>query len=248
MKHLLTISIFLIFTTGIKANSGKSIPGYLGNRNVVSLNILPNISLQAHNFPMMNLSIERATSRKTSYSLSFGHKIAIVKDYSINQFSRDLQVIYDGKPTYTNLDGELKYRQSQLTISRISYLSKYGSIAPMGKFIRFGYTLNLYKIIEDNMDYSLYTEFYQTVRFKNPENDFKTLNFGVLNLEFGSMRFLSRQLFVRKAMAFNFPLNYLGKFSGNTFNNINNHNESKLALYIAKTQMLNISLGIGYAF
>lgn len=248
MKHFLSITICLFFTIGVKANWGKSIPGYLGNRNVISLNILPNISSEAHNLPMMNLLIERATSRNTSYSFSFGHKIAIAKDYAINQFNRDLEVYYDGKPIDTYFYGELKYRQNQLTISRTSYLSKYGSIAPLGKFIRLGYTLNIYKIIEDNMDYSLYSTTYQTVKFKNTENDFKARSFGVVNLEFGSMRFLSKQLFLRKAIAFNFPLNYLAKSTGAAFNNINDHNESKLALYIAKTQMFNFSFGIGYAF
>ncbi|HEY1046325.1 MAG TPA: hypothetical protein VGF79_07795, partial [Bacteroidia bacterium] len=204
-----------------------------------------------NNLPMMNVSFEKATSRKSSITFSFGFKSGIVTESDYDRFksrSNKLMVVYNGDETLTFFNGDVRYNQSYFSLSKTFYLLRYGSIAPQGKFIRYGFSLHSYKINKDMMTYSYYDDQDQKISFSHPVDNYKSKKLGFINFEFGSMRFISKNFFIRKAVAFNLPLNFWRTTGNKTFNSIEDFNETNLGYFISNTQKINFSLGLGFAF
>lgn len=251
MKKVIITFIWVIFNCiQLHADSGKSIPGYLGSKNTLCFSIMPNIYPTFNNLPMMSITYERVLTRKSCISIAYGYKSGKINETDYSKFEshkNDLMVIYDGSEALTFYKGYITYSQKQYSISKTNYILRLGSIAPQGKFIRYGFTLNEYRIQSDSMTYSMYGN-NKTLYFKAPSSDYKTKRLGFINFEYGSTRFVSKNIFIRKAIAFNLPLNFWETTSFKVYNNIEDFNESNLGSFISQTQKLNLTLGIGIAF
>lgn len=256
MRKSLSIMLISLLPAIAWGQSGKSIPGYLGSRNTISLSITPNIVpgdlyfFQQLINPALSISYERATNRRNSFYCSVstmtGYFDAEVLDNYLSNQHDKLYVKVNGTPTQIGgFDGSLVYNVKTITIGRGYYHLKSGSIAPQGKSFRMGLNYNIFKVVSDELEY--HAE-YGAISFKNPNNDYKARGIFSFNMEFGSRRFITRHLFFRKSFSLNIPSSLWVAVRNKTFNNIEDFNETHLAFFISKVQTLNVSIGIGAAF
>lgn len=256
MRKLLLISLISSLYPTVWAQSGKSIPGYLGSRNALSLNLAPNVVLPFDQFlnnfitPALSISYERATSRRNSFYLSASTQLNIIDsdlmdNYLGNQRDKLFVKVNGSQTQIGGFGGYLLYNVKTLSIGRGYYHLKSGSLAPQGKSFRIGLTYNIFKVISDSLQY--HGEI-GGLSFNNPNNDYKSHGMLSLNMEFGSRRFIGKHLFFRKSFSFNIPFNLWTAVRNKTFNNIEDFNETYVAFYNSKVQTVNVSIGIGVAF
>ena len=232
----------------IQAENGKSIPGYLGSLNAASLKIQSNIAISNDVInqllrPSIGMSYERVLSRRGSITLGIGNSKNSFNQESYNSFTeRANRLILDNSAWYNaRIQGNIKYSNSYFSIAKSYYNLASGSMAPMGFYTKIGYTLNLQKIIQDNMTYIIGAN-------PNGNSSYKTQHTSSINLEFGSKRFISKNIFIQKSLAFNWPFNFWSTSKNLYFYNIEDFNETHLNFYLSKARTINASIGIGAAF
>ncbi len=229
------------------ASNGKSIPGYLGSKNAVAIKIQSNFAISEDLLrqlirPSLGLTYERVINRRSSFTIGFGsskNSIGVPTYYSFEE--RGNYLILDNSGYKSYYEGYLNYNNKYLTISKSYYNLASGSIAPMGFYTKFGYTLNLQKITEDKFTYLIGTN-------PNGNTQYKTQFTSSINFEFGSKRFINKNIFIQKSIAFNLPFNFWSTSNYHNYTNIEDYNETNLNFYLSKTRTLNFSIGVGAAF
>ena len=247
IKKIFLLYSLLLTIIGF-ANNGKSVPGYLGSKNAVSLKFQSNVAVSDDFLsqllrPSVGATYERVINRRSSLSLGFGNSKNRIYDYAYYPFldNRYNDLILDNTNSYTSLDGYVSYNNTYFNVSKSYYNLASGSIAPMGFYTKIGYTLNFQKITKDAMTYYIGAN-------PNGNSLYKTQRTSSLNLEFGSNRFINKNIFIQKSIAFNLPFNFWSTSRDNVFNNIEDFNETYLNFYLSKARTFNISIGIGAAF
>ncbi len=250
------LPVFLLCFPAANAQVEKSVPGFLGSRNAVSIKVMPNLTFDSEFFtqlvnPNILVSYERAVSRRSSFTICAGRTRSLYSDDAVLRFKNsrknELYITKSGKPVQViGREGYLRYKNTTFSIAKSYYSLKKGSIAPQGKFFKLGLTFNLMKVEEDSFLYQLRNE---TAKISNPGgNTYKTLGMGSANFEFGSKRFISTHLFFQKAFAFNVPFNLWMTSKYHTYYNVEDYNETNLYFLTSIVQTLNVSLAFGYAF
>jgi len=257
IKQALFILGFFVCTFGM-GQIQKSIPGFLGSRNAVSVEVMPNFALseqmlQQFLSPAIGLTFERAMSRRGSLSISIGHSSGVLNEYAYmgfreSQYRNNSLYVYiaDEPKKVFSLDGWMHYRNNYVTVAKSYYRLKSGSIAPQGKFLKLGLTYQIFKITKEDFDYTIDDGSYS--KRKNPGKQYKSLNMASFMIEFGSKRFISKHLFFQKAFSLNIPGNLWTTSRGKTYYNIDDYNETNLAFFLSKSQIFNFSLAFGAAF
>jgi hypothetical protein len=229
------------------ANNGKSIPGYLGSKNAAAIKIQPNFALSENLLrqlirPSIGLTYERVINRRSSFTIGFGSSKNSIGDSAYYPFEdRGNYLILDNSVYPSSYYGYINYNNTYLSISKSYYNLLSGSIAPMGFYTKIGYTLNLQKITEDNLSYKIGPN-------PNGNSQYKTQYTSSFNLEFGSKRFINKNIFIQKSIAFNLPFNFWSTSNYHNYNNIEDYNETNLNFYLSKARTLNLSIGVGAAF
>jgi hypothetical protein len=253
----LKITFILFFIACFYAKAQKSIPGYLGSRNLLSVKYMPDLYigndgpatiLRIFN-PTIGVTYERAMSRKTSLSFSAGRMNSMVYAGEYDNFREsrrnDLFVTIDKQPVKVDkLKGFVRYRNNYFSVSKSYYRLRSGSIAPQGKFLKIGFTLNNSKIRTDSLTYTLSNK--NTIN--NNGKSYQGLTLTSFHIEFGAKRFIGKHLFIQKSVAFNIPFNFWDTTRSKYYYNIEDYNETHLAYYLSRKQTLNFSLAIGAAF
>jgi hypothetical protein len=229
------------------ANNGKSIPGYLGSKNAASIKIQPNFAtsediLRQLLRPSLGVTFERVVNRRSSFTIAFGNSKNTISSSSYYPFieNKNNRLAFSNTAYSSPIEGSVDYRNTYFSIAKSYYNLASGSLAPLGFYTKIGYTLNLQKIIKDNMRYEIGNN-------PNGASLYQTQYTSSLNLEFGSKRFISKNIFIQKSVAFNLPFNFWTT-SNTRFLNIEDFNETNLNFYLSKARTLNISIGIGAAF
>ena len=250
------LPVFLLCFPAANAQVEKSVPGFLGSRNAVSIKVMPNLTFDSEFFtqlvtPNILISYERAISRRSSFTICAGQTRSLFGDDAVLRFRNSrrnkLYITKAGKPVLvSDHEGYMRYRNTTLSIAKSYYSLKKGSIAPQGKFFKLGLTLNLIKLERDSFSYQLQGE---TDRVYNPGNTtYNTMSMGSANFEFGSKRFISNHLFFQKGFAINIPFNVWMTSRNHSYYNIDDYNETNLYFLTSVVQTLNVSLAFGYAF
>jgi hypothetical protein len=255
MKQLLLITIIAVWNP-CAAQNNKSIPGFLGSRNAVSIKLQPNFApgalIQQLLSPTIGVTYERALSRRGSISVSAGMGAGTYNEEAFFGFDDRGNEIYmldqaaQEEHRVLGYTGWITYKNSYISLSKSYYMLQTGSIAPQGKSFKFGLTYNFFRITDEDMEYLVEDD--NLSRIKNPDKDYKTLRLLSFNVEFGSKRFFSKHLFFSKSFALNIPGNFWSTSSGKTFNNIDDFQETHLAFFFSKVQTFNFSFGLGAAF
>lgn len=251
IRHISFI-ILSCFAFGIKAQNGKSIPGYLGARNAISFNVTPHVSINERLVdrlikPYLGISLERAINRRSSVTVAIGQGDSYFEEsdyYRFMEITSNELILSNNEEIY-GFNGRLTYSNQYLSISKSYYFLGAGSIAPQGKYFKMGLNWNFYKIKKDNFEYLSYSS---GKTYTNPETDFVRRTLGSFNMEFGSKRFIGKNLFIQKSIAFNTPLNFWSTDNGFEYRSINDFNETFIGYKLGYVQTLNFTLSLGYAF
>ncbi len=229
------------------ASNGKSIPGYLGSKNAAAIKIQSNLATSEDFLlqllrPSIGISYERVLSRRGSITLGFGNSKNTIYSSSYYPFveNKNNRLAFSNTAYSSPIEGSVEYRNTYFSIAKSYYNLASGSLAPLGFYTKIGYTLNLQKIIKDNMLYLIGSN-------PNGTSLYQTQYTSSLNLEFGSKRFINKNIFIQKSIAFNIPFNFWTT-SNTRFVNIEDFNETNLNFYLSKARTLNLSIGIGAAF
>ncbi|MDP2174515.1 MAG: hypothetical protein Q8K70_01250 [Bacteroidota bacterium] len=259
MKKVYILFILSLILCQINANTYKSVPGYLNQRNTISLGIRPNITISDGESiipnlfqPSFELTYDRVLSRRSTVSLTIGRQsFTVLSTNSINNFRskrNSLNIYYDNELVELNIsDGTLNFANNYFNISKTYFMTTRGAIAPYGKYFKMGFTNNYFRIKKDNLKYFANTNS-KFVFVSNPDNDFITQMLGAFNFELGVKKFYGKHFFINKAIAFNFPFNFWTSTRFVNYNNMSSYHEAYLRRYIANIHTLNINFAVGYAF
>lgn len=251
----------IIFTINFCNAQYKSVPGYMGVKNCVSLGTKHHIIFNDENFiqnlvfqPSIELTFDRTLNRRSSIGLTFGNHNFTIKGNSAMakfEFRSNLIIDVDGEAvTAFTLDkGNTKFTNNYFTFFKTYFMKKRGAIAPMGKYFKLGVTANFYKIKEDNNIYNYQdpnTE--KQEEFKNSNTTWNTEQLYVANFEFGNRTFLSNNIFFNKSIGLNFPVNFYTTVHERFYQNESDYNEQFVKYYFTRMQAFNLNFSLGYAF
>ncbi len=255
MKKPLVLTCIFCILTFHDMRAQKSVPGYLGSRNLVGIKVMPNISFDEMFvnqllLPSINLNYEWVQSRRGSVSFSAGQANNILYEEHYARFrgnENTLFVTVNNKLVKVKeYHGQLNYNNTYFSVSKSFYNLRSGSIAPQGKYFKMGLTINLMRIKKDQFEYTV--EDNKSTKFTNPNETFKTLKLGSFNMEFGAKRFMGKHIFIQKALAVNMPFNFWTSSTSHAYYNLEDYNETNLIYAVSVAQTLNLSLALGYAF
>lgn len=253
MNKFIAFLAIVIAPAAIKAQTGKSIPGFLGSKNCISLtskvNFNPNSDLFLQLFsPSKGLQFERATSRRGSVSFGFTNQKITIDEYSYDAFhykDNDLNIPGWNAYGYTSYKGNISINEKHFFIAKSYYHLGLGSIAPQGAYLRFKYNLYWQTITKDDMEYG---NGVTTKKNINGNNLYKTQNTSSVGIEFGRKRFINKNIFFEKSVAFNFPSNFWHTSSNTQYGSIEDFNETHMNYYMSKNRTVQFQLSIGAAF
>jgi len=150
MNKFIALLFIVIAPNAIIAQNGKSIPGFLGSKNCISLtaqaNVNPNMDFFLQLFsPSKGIQFERVTSRRGSVSFGYTNQNITIDEYSFDAFQykdNDLFVPAWNSNGYTSYKGRISFAENHFFIAKTYYHLALGSIAPQGAYMRFKYNLH----------------------------------------------------------------------------------------------------------
>jgi hypothetical protein len=148
---IISIPVFLI--------GQKSIPGYLGKKNCLSLNYIGGIVKKdpfvSHDQyysqnPNLQITFERVLNRKKTILLSVSNGgFRVDNEYLYDIFDNDA-VKYNNKNYYIN-SGMIDFKVTTIQLSSQVYFRGNGAIAPLGKYFAYGFSQSFINIKEVNL-------------------------------------------------------------------------------------------------
>lgn len=251
-KH---ISFLLFLSLPIFLFGQKSIPGFLGKRNLVSLNYIggivkkdpfTNYNQYYTQNPNLQLSYERVLNRKKSILLSISHGgFKVSNSYLYDIYSLE-KIIQNGK-AYEIYDGTIDFNVTSFHLSSHIYMRNKGALAPLGKYFVYGFSHSLINIKKTDLLY--YDNSNNPLKLPNISHSSISLN--TFFIGFGSKRFISNNIFINKMIQFNLPLNfYSSTFNTDYITPVQRVDlENNIAKFaFSRQNTLNFSIGVGTTF
>jgi len=247
---IISIPVFLI--------GQKSIPGYLGKKNCLSLNYIGGIVKKdpfvSHDQyysqnPNLQITFERVLNRKKTILLSVSNGgFRVDNEYLFDIF--DSEAIREKGKTYfiDENGGKIDFNVTSFHLSSQVYFRNNGAVAPLGKYFVYGLSHSIINIKEVNL---LYSENYTIPSVKLTKIDRTSTSLSTFFIGFGSKRFIDNNIFINKMIQFNLPLNFYTP-NVNQYSNIPTlrgdleNNIVKFAF--SRQNTLNFSVGVGAAF
>lgn len=255
IKH---IPFILLFSIPSFVIGQKSIPGYLGKKNCLSLNYIGGIvkkdPLVSHDQyysqnPNLQITFERVLNRKKTILLSVSNGgFRVDNEYLYDLFDND-GIIHDDGKFYTIYDGVIDFNVTSFHLSCQVYFRNNGAVAPLGKYFVYGLSQSIINIKEVDVLYSMNS----STRVKLPNITHTSTSLSTFFIGFGSKRFIDNSIFINKMIQFNLPLNFYTPQLEERFMLANviprGDLENKIAkLAFSRQNTLNFSIGIGAAF
>jgi hypothetical protein len=246
---IISIPVFLI--------GQKSIPGYLGKKNCLSLNYIGGIVKKdpfvSHDQyysqnPNLQITFERVLNRKKTILLSVSNGgFRVDNEYLYDIFDGDA-VKYNNKNYYIN-SGMIDFKVTTIQLSSQVYFRGNGAIAPLGKYFAYGFSQSFINIKEVNL---FYTD-YNSSPIKLPKTTHTTTSLSTFFIGFGSKRFLDNNIFINKMIQFNLPFNLysppLEPYQVVPTPVLRSDLENDIVKFaFSRQNTLNFTLGIGAAF
>jgi hypothetical protein len=252
------IPLILLFSIQGFVLGQKSIPGFLGKKNCLSINYIGGIvkkdPLVSHGQyytqnPNLQITFERVLNRKKTilFSVSNGG-FRVDNEYLFDIF--DSEAIREKGKTYfiDENGGKIDFNVTSFHLSSQVYFRNNGAVAPLGKYFVYGLSHSIINIKEVNL---LYSENYTIPSVKLTKIDRTSTSLSTFFIGFGSKRFIDNNIFINKMIQFNLPLNFYTP-NVNQYSNIPTlrgdleNNIVKFAF--SRQNTLNFSVGVGAAF
>jgi hypothetical protein len=249
------IPLILLFSIQGFVLGQKSIPGFLGKKNCLSINYIGGIvkkdPLVSHGQyysqnPNLQITFERVLNRKKTilFSVSNGGFRAD-NEYLYDLFDGNM-VRSNGKSYYVD-EGLIDFNVTSFHLSCQVYFRNNGAVAPLGKYFVYGLSQSIINIKEVD----LYYRDYSSPPVKLPKIAHTSTSLSTFFIGFGSKRFIDNNIFINKMIQFNLPLNFYsppleqGSFIAIPRSDL----EKSIAKFaFSRQNTLNFSVGVGAAF
>ena len=161
IKHIPFILLFSIPTFVI---GQKSIPGYLGKKNCLSVNYIGGLFKRDYlsttdgyfsKKPNLQLTFERVLNRKKTILLSVSNGgFRVDNEYLFDIF--DSEDVRNNNKTYYVYEGLIDFNVTSIHLSSQVYFRGNGAVAPLGKYFAYGFTHSFINIKEVDLYYTDY--------------------------------------------------------------------------------------------
>ena len=252
------LPLILLFTIQGFVFGQKSIPGYLGKKNCLSLNYIGGIvkkdPLVSHGQyysqnPNIQITFERVLNRKKTILLSVSNGgFRVDNEYLFDIFDSEAIKEKDKRYFIDENGGKIDFNVTSFHLSSQVYFRNNGAVAPLGKYFAYGFTHSIINIKEVNL---LYSENYTMPSVKLAKIDHTSTSLSTFFIGFGSKRFLDNNIFINKMIQFNLPFNFYTPNVNQyvTTPTLRGDLENNIAKFaFSRQNTLNFSLGIGAAF
>ena len=249
------IPLILLFSIQGFVLGQKSIPGYLGKKNCLSVNYIGGLFKRGYlsttdgyfsKKPNLQLTYERVLNRKKTILLSVSNGgFRVDNEYLFDLFNSE-DIRHNNK-TYYVYEGLIDFNVTSIQLSSQVYFRGNGSIAPLGKYFAYGFSHSFINIKEVDL---YYTDYNSPVT-KLPSIVHSTTSLSTFFIGFGSKRFIDNSIFINKMIQFNLPFNFYTPnvnqyvttptLRGDLENNI-------VKFAFSRQNTLNFSIGVGAAF
>jgi hypothetical protein len=252
------IPLILLFSIQGFVLGQKSIPGFLGKKNCLSINYIGGIVKRAYlstpdgyfsKKPNLQITFERVLNRKKTVLFSISNGGFKADNESLFDIFDSEAIREKGKTYFIDENGgKIDFNVTSFHLSSQVYFRNNGAVAPLGKYFVYGLSHSIINIKEVNV---LYSENYTIPSVKLTKIDHTSTSLSTFFIGFGSKRFIDNNIFINKMIQFNLPLNfytpnvnqyaYKPTLRGDLENNI-----AKFAF--SRQNTLNFSVGVGAAF
>ncbi len=252
------IPLILLFSIQGFILGQKSIPGYLGKKNCLSLNYIVGIvkkdPLVSHGQyfsqnPNLQITFERVLNRKKTILLSVSNGgFRVDNEYLFDIFDSE-DIKYNNKSYYV-YEGLIDFNVTSIQLSSQVYFRNNGAVAPLGKYFAYGLSHSFINIKESKL---YYTD-YNSNPILLPKITYTSTSLSTFFIGFGSKRFIDNSIFINKMIQFNLPLNFYSPpvedyQSINPSQTLRGDLENNIVKFaFSRQNTLNFSLGIGAAF
>ncbi len=249
------IPLILLFTIQGFVLGQKSIPGYLGKKNCLSINYIGGIVKRDYvsttdgyfsKKPNLQLTFERVLNRKKTILLSVSNGgFRVDNEYLFDIFNSNM-VRHNGKSYYVD-QGLIDFNVTSFHLSSQVYFRSNGSVAPLGKYFVYGLSHSIINIKEVEL---LYRD-YNSPATQLPKINHSSISLSTFFIGFGSKRFIDNTIFINKMLQFNLPLNFYSPPAeqGSLIATPRSALENNIAKFaFSRQNTLNFSVGIGAAF
>ena len=161
IKH---IPFILLFSIPSFVIGQKSIPGYLGKKNCLSVNYIGGLFKRDYlgttdgyfsKKPNLQLTFERVLNRKKTILLSLSNGgFRVDNEYLFDIF--DSEDVRNNNKTYYVYEGLIDFNVTSIHLSSQVYFRGNGAVAPLGKYFAYGFTHSFINIKESNLYYTDY--------------------------------------------------------------------------------------------
>ena len=249
------IPLILLFTIQGFVLGQKSIPGYLGKKNCLSINYIGGIVKRDYlsttdgyfsKKPNLQLTFERVLNRKKTILLSVSNGgFRVDNEYLFDLFNNNM-VRQSGKSYYVD-QGLIDFNVTSFHLSSQVYFRGNGAVAPLGKYFTYGFSHSIINIKEVELLYSDYN----SPPTQLPKLNHTSTSLSTFFIGFGSKRFIDNTIFINKMIQLNLPFNFYSPPSeqGSLIAIPRVDLENSIAKFaFSRQNTLNFSLGIGAAF
>lgn len=254
IKH---IPFILLFSIPSFVIGQKSIPGYLGKKNCLSVNYIGGLFKRDYlsttdgyfsKKPNLQLTFERVLNRKKTILLSVSNGgFRVDNEYLFDLF--DSEDVRHNNKTYYVYEGLIDFNVTSIQLSSQVYFRGNGAVAPLGKYFTYGFSHSLINIKEVDL---YYTDYNNPVT-KLPTIVHSTTSLSTFFIGVGSKRFIDNSIFINKMIQFNLPFNFftpaIASYESIPEPTLRGDLENNIAKFaFSRQNTLNFSLGIGAAF
>jgi hypothetical protein len=253
------IPLILLFSIQGFVLGQKSIPGYLGKKNCLSVNFIGGLFKRGYlsttdgyfsKNPNLQLTYERVLNRKKTILLSVSNGgFRVDNEYLFDIF--DSEAIKDkNNKSYYVYEGLIDFNVTSIQLSSQVYFRGNGAVAPLGKYFAYGLSHSFINIKESKLYYTDYNS--------NPillsKITYTSTSLSTFFIGFGSKRFIDNSIFINKMIQFNLPLNFYSPpvedyQSINPSQTLRGDLENNIVKFaFSRQNTLNFSLGVGAAF
>lgn len=251
------IPLILLFSIPSFVIGQKSIPGYLGKKNCLSINYIGGIVKRDYlsttdgyfsKKPNLQLTFERVLNRKKTILLSVSNGgFRVDNEYLFDIF--DSEDVRHNNKTYYVYEGLIDFNVTSIHLSSQVYFRGNGAVAPLGKYFTYGFSHSIINIKEVELLYSDYN----SPPTQLPKLNHTSTSLSTFFIGFGSKRFIDNSIFINKMIQFNLPFNFytpnIASYQSIPQPTLRGELENNIAKFaFSRQNTLNFSLGIGAAF
>lgn len=237
------LPITLLFSIQLNGEEiPKSVPGYLGKKNLLSLTFKPGLDMASNEQiyylkkPIIGFEFEHVLDRRGSFNAGIYYGKWDAKN-GFEDFGKATLKINNFRIDY--MSGNIVYSALQTYVSKSYYFKGRFGLAPLGKYFKMGLNLNLLKVNDNQMSYNV------SYNSDNEKNKFVVSP--RFHIELGSKRFFDKQLFFQHGLEFAIPFNFY-RVKEENYKNPEDYNNALLPRYANSRQTITYKLALGFAF